>query len=348
MIPVTDALPMTLRPGRVRTAVLLFTFVAFTVLGVVMGRDGEWLGYLIGGFFALGIPVFALQFHPRAAFLRLDEEGFTFCSLFRSHTVRWADVEGFGVINVGAGRMVAWNFVPGRPHTGRARRLSQAISGYEAALPDPYGLKPTELATLLDTLRQRWGDPPAVPFFDDAEIAQLLAGKPVRGPLPFDPADVRSLQRFYAGLVERIERERGLLARVDWNHYGSGYASFVEAWFYPPDGSARQSRRGEDHVGLVVLFSRLSRFFVLGEDEKTWSNDGSGSGCLPNFRSVDDITHPTIRPHVAPVTALLTAAGLQRLHRQDLAALLPEACPVPTILTDQPFRQFDALFHWED
>ncbi len=36
------------------------------------------------------------------------------------------------------------------------------------------------------------------------------------------------------------------------------------------------------------------------------------------------------------------------LHRQDLAVALPEALQVPTILTDLPFRQFDALFHWED
>ena len=98
---------------------------------------------------------------------------------------------------------------------------------------------------------------------------------------------------------------------------------------------------------LVVLLSRLSRYFVLGQDEKSWSANG-GSGCLPNFSTVDDLTHPALRPHVAPVTALLTAAGLQRLSRGDLAALLPVDVMVPTILTDQPFRQFDALFYWED
>ena len=63
---------------------------------------------------------------------------------------------------------------------------------------------------------------------------------------------------------------------------------------------------------------------------------------------MDDLTYPALLPYVAPLTALLTVAGLQRLSRGDLAAPLPIDVMVPTILTDQPFRQFDALFHWED
>ena len=342
------SLPLTLRPSRVRTALRLLACLGFTVLGVFMGRGGEWLGYLVGGLFALGVPVFALQLHPRAAYLLLNEAGFTCCSLFRAQAVRWADVEGFGVIAIHAFRMVAWNFVPGHPRTGRARMLSQAVSGYEAALPDTYGFKPRELANLLDALRQRWGEPPAEPFFSAVEVGRLIQGQPVREPLPFDPANDGAIRHFYEGLVRQIERAQGLRARVEWNHYGSGYASFIEAWFYPADDRARLPGREEGHAGLVVLLSRLSRCFVLGQDEKRWSADGSGSAGLPNFSTVDDITHPAILPFVAPVTALLTVAGLQRLHRQDLAAALPETLQVPTILTELPFRQFDALFYWQD
>ena len=116
-----------------------------------------------------------------------------------------------------------------------------------------------------------------------------------------------------------------------------------ECRHFPPHRRAG----GERHVGLVVLLSRLSRFFVLGQDERAWSADG-GSGGLPNFDAVDDITQPAILSLVRPVTALLTAGGLQRLARPKLAAFLPAAMQVPTILTDGPFRQFDALFYWED
>ncbi len=191
---------------------------------------------------------------------------------------------------------------------------------------------------------------PAEPFFTDAEVARLIQAQPVREPLPFDPADDITIRRFYEELVRQIEREQSLRARVEWHHYGSGYASFIEAWFYPADGRASLppfQTGGECHVGLVVLLSRLSRYFVLGQDEKAWSANGGSAG-LPCFDAVDDVTHPAVFPLVAPTTALLTAHGLQRLCRPDLATLLPEAVQVPTILSAGPFRQFDALFHWED
>ncbi len=194
------------------------------------------------------------------------------------------------------------------------------------------------------------GIPPAGPFFTDAEVARLIRGQPVGEPLPFDPADDRSIRRFYEEAVRQVEREQNLCARVEWHHYGSGYASFIEAWFYPADGCASLppfQTGGERHVGLVVLLSRLSRYFVLGQDEKAWSADG-GSGGLPNFSTVDDITHSAILPLVGPVTTLLVARGLQRLTRPQLAAFLPDDVQVTTILTDEPFREFDALFYWED
>ncbi len=149
-------IPATLRPNRKKTAALFLTSLLFVVGGVWMVRDGQMMGYLCGGFFALGLPIFALQFHPKAAFLRLEPDGFTFCSLFRAHTIRWATVREFAVIHVGPNRMIAWNFMPDYPVTGSARAISKSLSGYEAALPDTYGMKPQELVELMESLRQRY------------------------------------------------------------------------------------------------------------------------------------------------------------------------------------------------
>ena len=45
--------------------------------------------------------------------------------------------------------------MPDYPATGRARAISKSLSGYEAALPDTYGMKPQELVELMESLRQR-------------------------------------------------------------------------------------------------------------------------------------------------------------------------------------------------
>lgn len=235
-----------------------------------------------------------------------------------------------------------------REHPGHTFRLVRELDAVCTRCDMPY--RYDEKCRTFCRPQRGWVPPPAEPFFDEAEVARLVQGQPVGEPLPFDPADDGSIRRFYEELVRRIEREHRLRARVEWGHYGSGYASFIEAWFYPADGRAGLppiQAGDERHAGLVVLLSRLSRYFVLGQDEKSWSANG-GSGELPNFSIVDDLTHPALLPHVGPVTTLLTAAGLQRLSRGDLAALLPANVMVPTILTDQPFRQFDALLHWED
>ena len=235
-----------------------------------------------------------------------------------------------------------------REHPGYRFRLVRELDAVCTHCDAPY--RYDEKRRTFGPPQRGWVPAPAEPFFNDAEVARLVQGQPVRLPLPFDPADDESIRRFYGNLVKQIERADGLRARVEWGHYGSGYASFIEAWFYPADGRASlppHQAGDERHAGLVVLLSRLSRYFVLGQDEHSWSANG-GSGGLPNFSTVDDLTHPALLPHVAPMTALLTAAGLRRLSRADLAAPLPPDVRVPTILSDQPFRQFDALFHWED
>ncbi len=155
-------LPVTLYPNRARTALWLLLSLVFLAIGVLMVRDGKLAGYFVGGVFALGVLVFAINLHPQAAYLLLTEEGFTYCSLFRAHAVPWAAVAGFAVIvlptaTVNKPRLVAWNFVPDYPSKGSARKISQALSGYEAALPDTYGLKYDELAELMNTLLRRYG-----------------------------------------------------------------------------------------------------------------------------------------------------------------------------------------------
>ena len=179
------------------------------------------------------------------------------------------------------------------------------------------------------------------------EIASLIRGEdlirypPLRKPTP-------ELESFYAGLVKEITRLTGSAERTEWNHYGSGYASFIDAWFYLPDGRARGILASEhDHYGIYALLSRQSCFYVVGQGEKTWRSDG-GSSYLPGLDSVDSVEHATLRPLERQIDGFLSKSGLRRLHRADLEAMIGGEHDVPTILSDAPFTQFDALFFWED
>lgn len=148
-------IPITLRPSRLKLLLLLAVSSLFVIGGCWMVHDGLWFGYPVASFFALCSACFVVSFHPRASYLHLTPEGFTYCSLFRAHNVKWVDVREFGVISVADRQMVAWNFTSGYTASASGRSLSKSLSGYEAALPNTYGLKPHDLAQLMETLRER-------------------------------------------------------------------------------------------------------------------------------------------------------------------------------------------------
>jgi hypothetical protein len=150
-----DTFPIVLRASRRKQLLLLLLCLAFVVIGVMMVRDGDSMGYFCGGLFAVGAVVFVVNMLPNASYLRLDEEGFTFCSLFRAHTVRWADIQEFGLVTIRLKRMVAWNFVAGYIPNPGWRSVSRAVGGFEAALADTYGRSASDLLAIMVALHDR-------------------------------------------------------------------------------------------------------------------------------------------------------------------------------------------------
>jgi hypothetical protein len=107
----------------------------------------QW-GSFCGGFFALGLPGFGVQFTRRLPIFISLPMALPFQPLSAPHTrpSYGARQELCRYLEVGpATRMVAWNFTPDNPAMVGARYL-QSSSGYEAALPDTYGMKPQQLA----------------------------------------------------------------------------------------------------------------------------------------------------------------------------------------------------------
>lgn len=125
---------------------------AFVAGGIWMIRDGDQAGWFVAGVFSLGIPVFLIQLYPKSSFLTVDEEGIEFAALFRKCRLKWSEISGFGVYSresIGVGKTVGFNYSPSFERYRKMRGVNKALVGFEAALPDTYGLPAAELASLL-------------------------------------------------------------------------------------------------------------------------------------------------------------------------------------------------------
>ena len=183
-------------------------------------------------------------------------------------------------------------------------------------------------------------------FLTANEIASLLRQEPITDEWPWNTKDETTIHRNIKDIVAEIRRKNRLLDKTEFGHYGSGYASYIDCWLYREDDEFRFDK-GNYYWGLVVLFSILSKYYVIGEGQKTW-HQTSGSSYLPSFKFVDKINHPAIQTITAGVCKVLADRGLVRVHTDDLSPLLARDIAVPTILADRPWHLFDALFYWED
>jgi hypothetical protein len=145
-----------LKPCRWKFAIPAIFSLIFMAAGIRMVSDGTAAGWPVAIGFGVAAASLAIMGHPRSGFLRLDPDRLTVCSLFRVSSYRWDDIEAFDVVRFGLYRLVAFTlFEQGGGHGDHTPRPAAAISGYDGALPDTYGMRAEELALLLNEWRLR-------------------------------------------------------------------------------------------------------------------------------------------------------------------------------------------------
>lgn len=144
---------MKLMTSKTKMLGLLTGSLAFVAIGIWASSREPLIAWASISFFGLCSLVALAGLLPGSSYLDLQAEGFEMRTLYRKWFVRWVDTEPFVAIRVGSKPMVGWSYVSGYVPRTSARRLSLSIAGVEAALPDTYGLKVTELVMLMNTRR---------------------------------------------------------------------------------------------------------------------------------------------------------------------------------------------------
>jgi hypothetical protein len=142
--------PLTLRPNKWKFLALAGGAAIFLAIGIWMIVDGEWKGWFCAIFALICLSIFLVAMLPNAAYLALDDEGFTVCSLFRIRRYGWVDVGEFFAVKLTYNKMVMFNFSASFERLSAIRKVNASFSGFEAGLPDNYGLSHERLAALMN------------------------------------------------------------------------------------------------------------------------------------------------------------------------------------------------------
>jgi hypothetical protein len=145
----------TLRTKPTKIILYLSGSLIFVAIGVLT-FEGTFISWLSIGFFGLCSLVFALLLLPNASYLQLTPEGFTMCSLFRSHSYSWSEIEDFAVGKMANTETVVFNHSPFYKNQNTLRKTNKKFFGFEAGLPDTYGMSAEKLADLMNEWKRRF------------------------------------------------------------------------------------------------------------------------------------------------------------------------------------------------
>lgn len=155
LVSLSDDGSLTLYPSILSRIGVLAVCSAFVALGIWLGITQGAIWYLAAAFFAIGIPIAMIQLLPSSSYLRISSDELTFCNMFRETKMPWNILDSFETIVLKQNestirKMVGIHFTSDYAKSPTMRKLNNAISGVDGALPDTYGMKAEELTALLN------------------------------------------------------------------------------------------------------------------------------------------------------------------------------------------------------
>jgi hypothetical protein len=119
-----------LRAPRMKALLLLLGSLGFVALGVIILRDGQTFGWLVIGFFGLGVPVALLMLFGKSGLL-LDRAGFEMPVFGGRRRYAWRDVSEFEVVTIYTATMIVFDDLKSN---GFLAHANSAVCGRNAGI----------------------------------------------------------------------------------------------------------------------------------------------------------------------------------------------------------------------
>ncbi|MGG0720266.1 hypothetical protein ABE096_22200 [Robertmurraya massiliosenegalensis] len=196
-------------------------------------------------------------------------------------------------------------------------------------------------------------------MFTNEQLQDLIAGKAIGDKFPYDTGNEQEIEAHIRRLFHRINRIPHIICEAEWNHFGSGYASFVEFFCYTKNNVTVESEkygiRKEKTEGIIIDICRLAPVAIMGEDDRSKtirieSNEvlSGGYGSIisaSNQLYLREEFHELGRQ----LKLALEEYEYALLDFELISAPLPFRAEIPTIYKEPgDYIIMDAIFYWED
>jgi hypothetical protein len=149
--------PLILYPSRTKWILPFAGSAIFMVVGVwvlVTQDHSAAIWFSVLGSVGCSI-VFATILLPGSSSLTLDADGFQMKQFYRVRKIRWQNVTNIHSGNIRPSRIKTVRYNDSQLSGGKLAKLETTTLGYNAMLPDTYGMTADDLAALMTQWRDR-------------------------------------------------------------------------------------------------------------------------------------------------------------------------------------------------
>ncbi|MEK3934404.1 hypothetical protein MKY41_03720 [Sporosarcina sp. FSL W7-1349] len=196
-------------------------------------------------------------------------------------------------------------------------------------------------------------------MFSHEQLQDLIEGKIVGNKFPYDTKNEQEIEAHIRRLFHRINRIPNVVCEAEWDHFGSGYASFVEFFCYQKEDvivvEEKSGRRMIKTDGIIVDICRLASVAIMGEDDryKTIQIEtdeivgGAYGSLLGGLNSLK--VSGKFRKIAEKLKQVLKEFDYELLEAEEMNQPLPFQTKIRTIYSrPKEYVVKDAIFYWED
>lgn len=184
-------------------------------------------------------------------------------------------------------------------------------------------------------------------IISSAQLREAILDKRIGRAEPYSVSS-EAVEAYLHNVVLELQQRASLEISAIFNHYGSGYASYVDVFCEKAQGRSKVQQGNELYShAIVVYLCRLAPVAIYGAGLKI-KRPQSESYRHIRLEGLATTPEGDWATELEDIVTVLKKLGFTLLDKESLVQPLAFKAKIRTSFGTLPYTVFDALFHWED